>query len=430
MSKEKEEYICNNCNAKTYKWSGCCSHCKQWNTIIEEHKYIQSNKIIPSIVSISDIKKSEHQKFTLKNKEISKAFGNGIVKSSITLISGKPGVGKSSLILEIIKKIIIEGKIIYISGEETLEQIGARTNRLGVKDKDLYFVNENNWNAIKDIIKYHVPKLLVIDSIQTLHSEEIGGSRGSVSQVKEITNELVEITKAKGITCLIVSHVTKDGLVAGPKLLEHMVDTVIDFEKNKNNNIRTLRVLKNRFGSTERIGLLEMNYNGLTEKEETFAYLDKIKSKVGCALSVVSEAEKNFLVRIECLTVKVNGTYGKRIIQGYEQTRVSILLAIIEKELSMNLNYFDIYMTVNSEIENKSKSLDLAIIMAIISSIKNRVLGKSIYVGEVTLSGEVNRPEFDINALKSIELKGFEVITDKKINYINKISNHLDNMLR
>lgn len=387
------------------KWLGKCPNCDAWNSIVEKQETRKNSKIEENkSIEIGKIKISNDERVTSGLSELDYSLGGGFVKGSFILLSGDPGVGKSTLTLMLSS--YFEKKVLYISGEETLGQIASRAKRMKIKKTDLKVLNSSDFGNIKNEIEKEKPELIIIDSIQTIQNENFQAKAG-VTQIKEVTFELMDITKRINAILIVIGHITKDGSVAGPKVLEHMVDTVLYFGGNNLTELRTINIRKNRFGPLDRTCLLKMNESGLTEVITNI--LDKEESsECGYVYGACLKGNKLIFKKVEALVIKTTSLNGKRICEGYDQARIIILIALIEKYLKINLSNFDIYLNISEGSSVKSKDLDLAIICSILSSYLNKpIKNNKLFYGEIGLSGNLNKPKYKNFDEKSIELNNF-----------------------
>ena len=399
MAKSSTVFFCKECGYESSKWLGQCPGCKEWNTFVEEvvkKKTIarvsgerQDAKILP----ISAISLDEGEKTSTGLIELDRVLGGGIVKGSLILVGGDPGIGKSTLLLQVCRNISNnKKKVLYISGEESLKQIKLRALRLGEFSDDLLLLCETSLDIIEETIKSLKPDVVVIDSIQTMCKEEVSSAPGSVSQVRESTNILMQIGKSLGISIFIVGHVTKEGVVAGPRVLEHMVDTVLYFEGDRYAAYRVLRGVKNRFGSTNEIGVFEMSSDGLIEVPNPSEYIlsGRPENASGSVVACSIEGTRPMLVDIQALVCKSNFGMPRRTANGTDFNRVNMLMAVLEKRMGYGLGAYDAYVNFAGGLKINEPALDLAIVMAIMSSYKDRIIDdKTLCFGEVGLSGEV-----------------------------------------
>lgn len=420
MAKGKKiVYFCQNCGHEESKWLGQCPGCREWNTFVEEKVTPMSSASVSvgkssqelEIVSLSEIKTDEQARVETGMKELDRVLGGGIVPGSLILVGGDPGIGKSTLLLQVCQKLSNEKNVLYISGEESLAQIKLRANRMGEFKEKLKLLCETNLTLIRNVIEKQRPEMVIIDSIQTMYSEDVSSTPGSVSQVREATNVLMQLAKGLGITIFIVGHVTKEGTVAGPRVLEHMVDTVLYFEGDRHASYRILRGVKNRFGSTNEIGVFEMRQNGLVEVENPSEYMlsGKPEHASGSVVACSMEGTRPLLIEIQALVCQSNFGMPRRTATGTDYNRVNLLMAVLEKRLGLHLGNCDAYVNIAGGIRMNEPAIDLAIILAIISSYKNRpVDAKTIVFGEVGLSGEVRAVSMPEQRVAEAKKLGFE----------------------
>lgn len=398
-------FFCSNCGYESAKWMGQCPACKEWNTMTEEPTAPKTaGKGIPSMraasantracpVSLSEIELEEEERLKTGFGELDRVLGSGIVKGSLVLVGGDPGIGKSTILLQVCRSLAGQNqKVLYISGEESLKQIKLRANRLGTVSGPLSFLCETNLGTISEVIRRAMPEVAVIDSIQTMYMEEVSSAPGSVSQVRECTNVLMQIAKGLGVTVFIVGHVTKEGVVAGPRVLEHMVDTVLYFEGDRHASYRILRGVKNRFGSTNEIGVFEMREEGLIEvtNPSEFMLEGRPADASGAVAACSMEGTRPILLEVQALVTRTNFGMPRRTAAGVDYNRVNLLMAVLEKRCRYDLAQFDAYVNIAGGMRLNEPALDLAIALALISSYKDRPLDeKTVIFGEVGLSGEV-----------------------------------------
>lgn len=390
-------YFCQKCGHESSKWMGQCPGCKEWNTFVEEKVVSSSNsrkkieKANP--VTISQIKTKTGNRISSEMKEFDRVLGGGIIPGSLILVGGDPGIGKSTLLLQVSKLLSNkQHKMLYISGEESLQQIKIRALRMGEFSDSLKLLCETNLNIIQETISHYHPQIVIIDSIQTMYSESVSSAPGSVSQVRESTSVLMQLAKGMDITIFIVGHVTKEGVVAGPRVLEHMVDTVLYFEGDRHASYRILRGVKNRFGSTNEIGVFEMRENGLLEVENPSQFMleGKPKNASGSVVACSMEGTRPILIEIQALVCHTNFGIPRRTAAGTDLNRMNLLMAVLEKRLGFQLSSCDAYINIAGGIKMKEPAIDLGIVIALISSFKDLVVDEeTICFGEVGLSGEV-----------------------------------------
>lgn len=421
-NKSTTVFFCSQCGYESSKWMGQCPACKEWNTFAEETVVKNNHKTAslsskdglnrPNPVSISQIESGEEDRIKTHIEEFDRVLGGGIVGGSLSLIGGDPGIGKSTLLLQVCQKLSNDNRrVLYISGEESLKQIKMRASRLGAFSDTLLLFCETNLTQIEQTIKNTMPEVVVIDSIQTMYDENTAAAPGSVSQVRESTAVLLRIAKANGISIFIVGHVTKEGAVAGPRMLEHMVDSVLYFEGDRYASYRILRGVKNRFGSTNEIGVFEMKQNGLSEVKNPSEFMlsGKPQGASGCVVACSMEGTRPILVEIQSLVCHSNLGIPRRQAAGTDYNRVNLLMAVLEKRLGMQMSGCDAYVNMAGGMRIVEPAVDLGIAMAIVSSYKNRVVDdKTAVFGEVGLSGEVRAVNFAEQRLKEIEKMGFE----------------------
>ncbi len=395
---KKIVYFCQNCGYESSKWLGQCPACKEWNTFVEEtvdKSQEKDTRVASSVtpVPLSEISATPGDRFTTHSKEFDRVLGGGIVPGSLVLIGGDPGIGKSTLLLQLCRDLSFDQKqILYISGEESLQQIKLRAERMGEFSDSLRLLSETNLSIIKGVIEREKPEVVIIDSIQTMYSEEVGSAPGSVSQVRESTNVLMQIAKGLNITVFVVGHVTKEGTVAGPRVLEHMVDTVLYLEGDRYASYRILRGVKNRFGSTNEIGVFEMRSDGLREVKNPSEFMlsGKPKGASGSVVACSMEGTRPILLEIQALVTKSNFGMPRRTTVGTDLNRLNLLMAVLEKRIGLPLGEYDAYVNIAGGMKITEPAIDLAIVMAIVSSFKDKpVDDKIIAFGEVGLSGEI-----------------------------------------
>ncbi len=418
MAKPKTVFFCKECGYESSKWIGQCPGCKQWDTFVEEPVIKKSAaasgiRIAREPELISRIKAESEARMNSGIGELDRVLGGGIVQGSLVLVGGDPGIGKSTLLLQVCKEITDRGKkVIYISGEESLSQIKMRAERLGVINGELLLLCETDLDLIEESISRHKPDIVVIDSIQTMFKEEISSAPGSVSQVREATAALMRIAKGSAITIFIIGHVTKEGMVAGPRVLEHMVDTVLYFEGDNYASYRVLRAVKNRFGSTNEIGVFEMQNTGLVEVKNPSEYMLKGRpeGEPGSVVSSSIEGTRPILIEVQALVCRTNFNMPRRTAAGTDYNRVNLLMAVLEKRLGLQLSDCDAYINVAGGMKISEPALDLAIICSILSSYKNITIDHhTILFGEVGLTGEIRAVNMAEQRVAEAAKMGFEV---------------------
>ncbi|MBP3462167.1 MAG: DNA repair protein RadA, partial [Tyzzerella sp.] len=414
---KKNVFFCQNCGHEENKWLGQCPMCKEWNTFVEEAVSVTKSSTVKlskeaEIVALKDIETNNEDRIFTRIKELERVLGGGIVPGSLVLVGGDPGIGKSTLLLQVCQKLCEEKKqVLYISGEESLKQIKLRANRMGEFKEELYLLCETNLEVIRSVIEKRKPDIVVIDSIQTMYSEEVASAPGSVSQVRESTNVFMQLAKGLGISIFIVGHVTKEGTVAGPRVLEHMVDTVLYFEGDRHASYRILRGVKNRFGSTNEIGVFEMRQNGLVEVENPSEFMlnGKPEHASGSVVACSIEGTRPILIEIQALVCNSNFGMPRRTAAGTDYNRVNLLMAVLEKRVGLHLSNYDAYVNIAGGVKMNEPAIDLGIVMAIVSSYKNKAIDeKTIVFGEVGLSGEVRAVSMPEQRVAEAKKLGFE----------------------
>lgn len=420
MAKAKTIFVCSNCGYESAKWLGKCPACNEWNSFYEEK--------VANTSSTSGGKSSASKERSMPRKlkevegiemartstgigELDRVLGGGLVKGSLVLVGGEPGIGKSTLILQLCDKVKGEGKVLYVSGEESAEQVKIRADRLNINNDDLLFLGETNIDNIQETIMSVNPKLVIIDSIQTMYSEEITSAAGTVSQVREITSRIMRMCKDNGITTIIIGHVTKDGNIAGPRVLEHMVDTVLYLEGERYFSYRILRSVKNRFGSTNEVGMFEMKNEGMVEITNPSSILisERNDNPAGSVIVASMEGTRPLLVELQALTTPSVFGIPKRTANGIDFNRLAVLIAVVEKRAGINLGGQDVYLNVVSGIKLAEPAVDLGIILACTSSFKNISIPQDVVaIGEVGLTGEVRAVNMIEKRIKEAEKLGFK----------------------
>ena len=396
MAKNKTVFICSECGFESPKWYGKCPGCGEWNTLNEEISSSTSTKSSVSssakVMSLDEITEDVEKRISTGIKEFDRVLGGGIVKGSLVLLSGDPGIGKSTILLQVCEYLGKSKKILYVSGEESANQIKMRANRLGVTTDSLYILPQTDAGIIVEAIKTEKPDIVIIDSIQTMVCEEISSSAGSVTQVRECTNMFMHTAKGLGIPIFIVGHVNKDGAIAGPKVLEHIVDTVLYFEGEKNYSYRMLRGAKNRFGSTNEIGVFEMTGEGLKEvlNPSLMMISGRPKNTSGTCVACVMEGSRPMLAEVQGLVCATGFGTPRRMSTGFDYNRMSMLLAVLEKRAGYFFNNMDAYINVVGGLKLDEPAADLTVALALVSSLKDKVVGSNVLAfGEVGLAGEI-----------------------------------------
>lgn len=436
-AKKMTGFFCQECGYESVKWMGQCPGCKSWNTFVEEpisksrsKNSIQNTRagvLASAPVRMNEISMKEEERVLTGIGELDRVLGGGIVPASLTLVGGDPGIGKSTLLLQVCYHLSLAGhKVLYISGEESLKQIRMRADRIGDFADGLYLLCETSLETIEEVIRREKPEIVVIDSIQTMYREEVSSAPGSVSQVREATSSLLQIAKGIGVSVFIVGHVTKEGTVAGPRVLEHMVDTVLYFEGDRYASYRILRGVKNRFGSTNEIGVFEMRENGLTEVPNPSEYMLNGRP-VGAAGSVVScsmEGTRPILLEIQALVCHSNFGIPRRQAAGTDFNRLNLLMAVLEKRLGIQMGDCDAYVNLAGGMRITEPAIDMGIAMAVISSFRNVPIDeKRIYFGEIGLSGEVRAVSMAEERVREAKKLGFTscVIPSGNVEKMKKI---------
>lgn len=424
-------FFCQECGYESSKWMGQCPACKQWNTLVEEKVGVTGSGMggsvktlnhqeAPKPVEIDSIIMEEDERISTNIAELDRVLGGGVVHGSLTLVGGDPGIGKSTLLLQVCRNLTESGhKVLYISGEESLKQIKLRADRLGTFQNKMLLLCETNLGLIEETIKRVNPEVVVIDSIQTMYQNEVAAAPGSVSQVREATNVFLQLAKGLGISIFIVGHVTKEGTVAGPRVLEHMVDTVLYFEGDRHASYRILRGVKNRFGSTNEIGVFEMRKEGLVEVANPSEFMLNGRP-VGASGSVVVcsiEGTRPMLIEIQALVCRTNFGIPRRQTIGTDFNKVNLLMAVLEKRVGLQIGDCDAYVNIAGGMKINEPAIDLGIIMAIVSSYKNRAVDdKTICFGEVGLSGEVRAVNLAEQRVLEAKKLGYSTVIMPKVN--------------
>jgi len=443
VKKGKTKYICSECGYSSLKWMGKCPNCDSWGTFEEEidikstFKNVESQEV--SIKKITEIEIEKEFRMVTPFEEFDRVLGGGLIKGEVVLITGSPGIGKSTFLLQLSQEYAKIGNVFYVSGEESPRQIKQRAERVNVKSENLYILNDTNIEKIESVILKEKPKVVVIDSIQTLYSENVNSIPGSVTQIRETTLKIIEIAKKNEIAFYIVGHVTKDGKLAGPKLLEHMVDAVLQIEGEENSYFRIIRSIKNRYGSTNEISIFDMKENGISEVKNPseFFISDRDEKNVGSIIVPIFEGSRVFLFEVQSLLGTPNFGMPRRTVEGYDKTRVEILSAVLSRSLKVDVNSKDIYINIPGGIDLNDRSSDLAVVFSLLSSIKGIPISQKIAaIGELGLRGEVRKVSFIKNRVTELEKLGFAGVylpkshkadfekekTKIKLNYISNIS--------
>ena len=434
MAKVKSKYVCQNCGYENPKWLGKCPECLQWNTFVEEVEEKltpkqaslakQASKSTSRPIKINSITTNKEERFSTSIPELDRVLGGGVIPGSLVLVGGDPGIGKSTLLLQVSNNVAeTDKKVLYISGEESEKQIKMRAKRLKVSSDNLYIYTENNLAAIELQIAEVQPDMIIVDSIQTMISPEINSAPGTISQIKEGTSQFMKISKSKSISTFIVGHVTKEGSLAGPKLLEHMVDTVLYFEGERYNTYRLLRAVKNRFGSTNELGVFEMKSDGLVELENPSKVLiaEKPNDVSGSVIVSTVEGTRSMLLELQALVAPTNFGYPRRTTTGVDNNRVALILAVLEKVIGMQVQSQDVFVNIIGGLKINEPSMDLGIALAIASSFRNIPVDASVVVtGEIGLTGEVRTVSFIEKRILECEKLGFKKMVIPRGNYLDE----------
>ncbi len=453
MGKTKSIFVCQDCGYETTGWLGKCPACENWNTFVEQlqqtsHKSGGNIKITAPI-NINDIVLNDEERYSTGIKEMDRVLGGGIVKGSLILVGGDPGIGKSTLILQLCESVKLNAGILYVSGEESVNQIKMRAERLGVKSGNLMMVSETDFGAIKKTIERDKPQLVIIDSIQTMFNDDLTSAPGSVSQVRDVTSGLMRMAKDAGIAVIIIGHVTKEGAIAGPRVLEHIVDTVLYFEGERHLSYRVLRSVKNRFGSTNELGIFEMRDCGLVEvgNPSMVMLMGRPENAAGSVVVSSVEGTRPMLIEIQALVCPTNFGIPRRMATGIDYNRITLLMAVLEKKVGMLLHNYDAYVNVVGGLKLMEPACDLGIVTAVASSFKNKPVDiDTVIIGEVGLTGEVRAvnqiekrvmeamrigfksciiPEGNMKIIK--QMKGIEEIDVKAVRNVQEVLNLLLN---
>ena len=431
MAKIKTKYVCQSCGYENPKWLGKCPECMKWNTFVEEieDKSSKSNhretfvidKSSQKPVNINSITIKHEERFSSGINELNRVLGGGIVRGSLVLVGGDPGIGKSTLLLQVSESVAQSGKkVLYISGEESESQIKMRAERLNAKSENLFIMAENNLNIIEHNLEGFDPDLIILDSIQTVFTPDIASAPGTVSQIKEGTSRFMRISKKMGISTFVVGHVTKEGSLAGPKIMEHMVDTVLYFEGERYNTYRLIRAVKNRFGSTNELGVFEMSEKGLQELENPSKALisEKPENASGSVIVSTVEGTRPMLLELQALVSPTSFGIPRRTATGIDFNRVNLLLAVLEKRAGMQIQNQDVYLNIVGGIKINEPSMDLGVILAVASGFRNiPISGEVAVTGEVGLTGEIRGVSYIEKRISECRKLGFKKIIIPKSNY-------------
>lgn len=420
MAKVKNCFVCSQCGYESSKWNGKCPSCGEWNTLEEVQAVVKSSSrsrvsvkdISDSIVNIEDVDASYSEtRYNTGLKELDRVLGGGLVKGSLVLLGGEPGIGKSTMLLQICQFMGEDHTILYVSGEESIRQIKLRANRLGVDSENLYLLAQNDCEQICSVIVKEKPEIVIIDSVQTMNIAEISSSQGSITQVRECTNLFMKTAKSEEIPIFIVGHVNKDGAIAGPKVMEHIVDCVLYFEGQRNLSYRILRAVKNRFGSTNEIGVFEMADSGLLEVENpSMMLLEGRPTDVsGTCVACIMEGSRPIMAEIQALVTKSAFSAPRRTATGFDFYRMAIIIAVMEKRLGYFFGGLDVYINIVGGLKLDDTAADLSVALALYSSLTDKVVGdKVIAFGEIGLGGELRNISHAEQRLDEAERMGFE----------------------
>lgn len=435
MAKIKSKFVCQECGYETAKWLGKCPSCSEWNTFVEEFETKASDTKSQRGISkgkiekIQNITSSKKERISTGSMEMDRVLGGGIIKSSLILVGGDPGIGKSTLLLQVAGYASKHKlKVLYVSGEESGEQIKIRADRLGIGDGELYVLAETNIDIIQELVEKEEPDLLVLDSIQTIYSPDVASAPGSVTQVREVTSMVMRMTKVRNMASFIVGHVTKSGAIAGPRVLEHMVDTVLYFEGERHFSYRILRAVKNRFGSTNEIGIFEMRDRGLIEVEnpsEVFLRGRPVDA-YGTVVTSAMEGTRPVLIEIQALVTYSPAGFANRVTTGIDKNRAAMLIAVLEKKAGLSIQSTDTFINVTGGLQIKEPASDLAILCALASSFKEIPVDfKTVLIGEVGLTGEIRGVNSIEKRLLEAQKMGFEraVIAEANSEVTKEIKN-------
>lgn len=429
MPKSVTKYVCQNCGYTSLRWIGKCPECDSWNSFVEEIVHTDKRKTasksgskadlkMQSLSKVSDIDVKEDTRTTTGIAELDRVLGGGIVAGSVVLVGGDPGIGKSTLMVQLADK--VKNKvIIYVSGEESQKQIKLRCERLGFLHDDFFILTETSLEIIAAVIDRIEPDIVIIDSIQTIYRNELESSPGSISQLRECTSAVIQIAKAKSVSFFLIGHITKEGMIAGPKVLEHMVDTVLQFEGERTHAYRILRAIKNRFGSTNEIGVFEMTGTGLLEiKNPSQLFLSQRSSGIsGSSVSASIEGTRPILVEVQALVSSSGYSVPQRTATGFDYKRLAILIAVLEKKIGLHLSKYDVFLNIAGGIKIDEPSIDLAAAMSICSSFKDSPIDPDMLIlGEIGLSGEIRTISFIDRRIQEAAKLGFKKIVLPKSN--------------
>lgn len=436
MPKQKIKYICTECGFESLKWLGKCPNCEKWNSFteefVEDKKNVKKQKVKDdNIFQLSEVNSHEDIRIKSDIAEFDRVLGGGLIVGSVVLIGGDPGIGKSTLVMQAASS--ISAKVLYVTGEESVNQINLRAKRLKVKEENIFLLSETDIDIITSAIDKVKPDVVIIDSIQTMHRPEYDNAPGTVTQIRECTNYLMQLAKTLNFSVILIGHVTKEGYLAGPKVLEHIVDTVLQFEGEKNYSYRVLRAQKNRFGNTNEIGIFEMHEDGLTEvKNPSQIFLSERNEDItGAVVTASIEGSRPVLLEVQALVTPTNFGNPQRVTTGFDYRRLSILLAVLEKRAGLRLSTHNVFLNIAGGIKIDEPAIDLAVCAAVASSLKNQSAKHNFVVlGEVGLGGEIRSVSHIEKRIQEAEKLGFDTVivpqnnikTLKSKNRINLIS--------
>ncbi|MBI1931090.1 MAG: DNA repair protein RadA [Ignavibacteriales bacterium] len=416
MSKQTIKYICTNCGFESLRWLGKCPNCEEWNSFSEEFVESKTKKSKQkvseeNIFKLSEINSQEDIRIKTNLNEFDRVLGGGLIIGSVVLIGGDPGIGKSTLVMQAASS--IKSKVLYVTGEESVKQINLRAKRLNVNEENIFILSETNLDIITSAIDKLKPEVVIIDSIQTTFKPEFDNAPGTVTQIRECTNFLMHLAKTLNFSVILIGHVTKEGFIAGPKVLEHIVDTVLQFEGEKNYSYRILRAQKNRFGNTNEIGIFEMHDNGLSEvKNPSQIFLGERNENVtGAVVTSTIEGSRPVLLEVQALVTPTNFGNPQRVTTGFDYRRLSILLAVLEKRAGLRLSTYNVFLNIAGGLKIDEPAIDLAVCAAIVSSLKNQAVKNNFVVlGEVGLGGEIRSISHIDKRIQEAEKLGFSNI--------------------
>lgn len=433
MAKSKTVFVCQLCGYESTKWFGKCPSCGEWNTFVEEEReeVEKSRKVIvlekPYPKRLTEVKPVENERVPLGLKQVDLMLNGGVVKGQVILVAGEPGIGKSTLMLEIANNLGKVGKVLYINSEESNEQVKIRSDRMNIKNENIFLLPENNLEGIIDILLSKEYDFLIVDSIQNVYSERFLSSPGSVTQVREVSSRLTEISKYRGVVTFLVGHINKEGMIAGPKTIEHVVDTIIMIDKDSKGVYRILRTIKNRFGPTNNVAIYSMTSKGLEEVLDFPSFLKDTPSLIGSVLCPIVEGTRSIIIEVQSLVNLTQFGFARRTSDGIDVNRLYMISAILDKYLNTRLSTYDIYLNVTSGIEVSETASDLAIAISILSSLKNKEIPREIAVfGELGLGGEIRPvPWFELR-VSELARNGIKKVIAPKHNKSDTVYNEIE----